>query len=51
MNVMSYTEAGHQAGQVDVTRRKHVKLLQTRDGGCLNQRIRVILHDGTAHQT
>lgn len=47
----SYTEAGHQAGQVDVSWRKHMQLLQTGDRRRLNQRVRVILHDGAAHQT
>lgn len=30
---------------------KHVELLQTGDGLCLDQRVRMVLHDGTANQT
>lgn len=30
---------------------KHVELLQTGDGLCLDQGVGVVLHDGTAHQT
>lgn len=47
----SYTETGHQAGQVDVAWCEHVQLLEARDGGRLHQRVGVILHDGAADQT
>lgn len=47
---MSYAETGHKAGQVDVAWRKHVQLLQARDGRCLYEGVRVILHYGTADQ-
>lgn len=47
---VSYTETGHQAGQVDMARSEHVQLLQTGDGSRLHQGVRVVLHDGTANQ-
>ena len=40
----------HQCRQIDVTRCKQVKLLQTRDGFRLDDRIRVILHDRAANK-
>ena len=46
----SYAETGHQAGQVDVARGEHVQLLEAGYGGRLHQGVRVVLHDGTAHQ-
>lgn len=48
--IMSYTETGHQAGQVDMAWSKHVQLLQARDGSCLHKGVRVVLHYGTTNK-
>lgn len=45
-----YAETGHQAGQVDVARRKHVQLLEAGDGCCLHEGVGVVLHYGAANQ-
>jgi len=50
LKLISYTETGHQAGQVDMAGSEHMQLLQTWDGSCLHKGVRVVLHDGTTNQ-
>ena len=40
-----------EGGQVDVSWREHVKLLQARDGFSLHEGVIVVLHDSATHQT
>lgn len=49
--LITYAEAGHQAGQIDEAWRKHVKLLEAGDGLSLDQTVLTVLHHSTAHQT